>query len=142
MDPRYPRKPKRRMKLRKIAVVFPASVWLWFATSLDAEVTETGDLCLPQQIFRAASATHALVLVSVTPVVLGEETPGHVLGYHNPTSKRPADYFELYDSERNLLAIGWYDRFAIRRIALDRVLFDNAHDPQGVFVTFLDGDSV
>ena len=101
------------MKLRNSALVLTVSVWLWFAPSSHAEVIETGDLSLQQQIFRSASATHALVLVSVTPVVLGEETLGHVLGYHNPTSKRPADYFEFYDSEGNLLAIGWYDRFGI-----------------------------
>ena len=130
------------MKLRRIALVFTASVCLWFATSSDAELTGTGDLCLPQQIFTAASASHALVLVSNVPVVLDDETLGHVLAYDDPSTKRPADYFELYASEDNLLVIGWYDRFGIRRIAVDRGLFDGAHKPQGLFVTLLDGDSV
>ena len=85
---------------------------------------------------------HALVLVSIASVVLDDETLGNVVAYHDPTTKRPADYFELYDSEGNLLAIGWYDRFGIRRIAVDRGLFDEAQEPQGVFVTLLDGDSV
>ena len=85
---------------------------------------------------------HALVLVSVASVVLDDEPLGDVVTYDDPTTKRPADYFELYDSEGNLLAIGWYDRFGIRRIAVDRGLFDEAQEPQGVFVTLLDGDSV
>ena len=130
------------MKLRNSALVLTASVCLWFATSSHAELTETGDLCLPQQIFSAASAMHALVLVSSAPVVLEDETLGHVVAYDDPTTKRPADYFELYDSEGNLVAIGWYDRFGIRRIAVDRGLFDEAHKPQGVFVTLLDGEPV
>jgi hypothetical protein len=97
---------------------------------------------LPQQIFSAASSMHALVLVSIASVVLDDETLGNVVAYHDPNTKRPADYFELYDSEGNLLAIGWYDRFGIRRIAVDRGLFDEAQGPQGLFVTLLNGNSV
>ena len=130
------------MKLRNSALIFTASICLWFATASQAEVAETGDLCLPQQIFSAASAMHALVPVSSAPVVLDDDTLGDVVAYDDPTTKRPADYFELYDGEGTLLAIGWYDRFGIRRIAVDRGLFDNAHKPQGLFVTLLDGDSV
>jgi hypothetical protein len=110
--------------------------------SSHAAVTETGDLCLRQQIFSAASSMHALVLVSIASVVLDDETLGNVVAYHDPNTKRPADYFELYDNECNLLAIGWYDRFGIRRIAVDRGLFDKAQKPQGLFVTLLDGNSV
>ena len=130
------------MKLRKSTLIFTASVGLWLATSSYAGITETRDLCLPQQIFSAASSMHALVPVSSSPVVLDDNTPGNVVAYHDPNTKRPADYFELYDSEGNLLAIGWYDRFGIRRIAVDRGLFDKAQKPQGLFVTLLDGDSV
>ena len=130
------------MNLRKSTLIFTASVGLWLATSSHAAVTETGDLCLRQQIFSAASAMHALVPVSVAPVILDDETLVDVVAYDDPTTKRPADYFELYDSEGDLLAIGWYDRFGIRRIAVDRGLFDEAHKPQGVFVTLLDGEPV
>lgn len=86
--------------------------------------------------------TTRTILVSSAPVVLDDKTLGHVIAYDDPTTERPEDYFELYDSEDNLLAIGWYDRFGIRRIAVDEGLFDDAHQPQGVFVTLLDGDSV
>ena len=95
-----------------------------------------------QQIFSAASAMHSLVLVSFAPVVLEDETLGHVLGYDDPTTKRPADYFELYNSAGNLLVIGWYDRFGIRRIAVDRGLSDKAQKPQGLFITLFYGDAV
>jgi hypothetical protein len=130
------------MNLRKSTLIFTASVGLWLATSSHAAVTKTGDLCLRQQIFSAASSMHALVLVSIASVVLDDETLGNVVAYHDPNTKRPADYFELYDNECNLLAIGWYDRFGIRRIAVDRGLFDKAQKPQGLFVTLLDGNSV
>jgi hypothetical protein len=75
----YRRKPQRRMKLRNTALVFTASLCLWFATASQAELTQTGDLCLPQQIFSAASAMHSLVLVSSAPVVLDDGTLGHVI---------------------------------------------------------------
>jgi len=130
------------MKLRNTALVFTASLCLWFATASQAGLTQTGDPCFPQQIFTAASAMHSLILVSSAPVVLDDETLGHVLAYDDPTTERLEDYFELYNSDDNLLAIGWYDRFGIRRIAVDEGLFDDAHQPQGVFVTLLDGDSV
>jgi len=96
------------MKLRNSALVLTVSVWLWFAPSSHAEVIETGDLCLPEQIFRSASATYALVLVSVAPVVLGDETVGHVLAYDDPSTKRSGNYFELHDSWANLVAVSWY----------------------------------
>ena len=130
------------MKLRNSALIFTASICLWVATASQAEVEETGDPCLPQQIFSAASAMHALVPVSSAPVVLDDDTPGNVVAYDDPTTTRPADYFELYDNDGNLLAIGWYDRFGIRRIAVDRGLFDEAQKPKGLFVTLLDGNSV
>src|SRR5207244_13597610 len=122
------------MKLRKSTLIFTAIVGLWLATSSHAGVTETGDHCLPQQIFSAASSMHALVLVSIASVVLDDETLGDVVAYHDPTTKRPADYFELYDSEGNLLAIGWYDRFGMRRIAVDRGLVDESQNAHGEVV--------
>jgi hypothetical protein len=49
---------------------------------------------------------------------------------------------ELYDIDTNLLAVGWFDRFGIQRIAIDRGLFDGGSILQGVFVTVLDGDAL
>jgi hypothetical protein len=52
------------------------------------------------------------------------------------------DYLALYDSAGDLVALGWFDRFGIQRIAVDRGLLDEGDELEGVFVFFLDGDSI
>ena len=83
------------MKLRKSALLWAASLCLWFATASNAELTESGDPCSPQQIFSAGSSMHSLVLVSSVLVVLEDGTLGNVVAYDDPTTKRPADYCKL-----------------------------------------------
>ena len=75
---------------------------------------------------------HALTLVSVSPLIVEGTTLGELLVYDDPTTKRPAD----------LLAVGWFDRFGIERIAVDRGILDGEDALEGVFVALLDGDSI
>ena len=65
---------------------------------------------------------------------------GEVLIYDDPTTKRPADYFELYDTDGDLLAVSWFDRFGIQRVAVDRGLLEEADKLEGVFVILLEGE--
>jgi hypothetical protein len=58
------------------------------------------------------------------------------------TTERPADYWELYDQEGNLLAVSWFDRFGIRRTAVDRGILENEDKLEGNFVVVLDGGSI
>jgi len=67
---------------------------------------------------------------------------GVVVVYDDPSTARPADYFELYDNDGDLVAVGWFDRFGIRRMAVDRGLIEEKSDLEGVFVTLLQGDSI
>jgi hypothetical protein len=62
--------------------------------------------------------------------------------YNDRTTERPADYWELYDGTGDLIAISWFDRFGIQRLAVDRGLIDESDQLEGTFVVFLDGDSV
>ncbi len=97
-----------------------------------------------QQVSLPASAPeqHPLTLISVSPVIVEGEHVGEVVVYHDPTTKRPADYWELYNSEGDLLAAGWFDRFGIERMAVDRGLLEESDKLEGVFVLLLDGDSI
>ena len=52
------------------------------------------------------------------------------------------DYLELYDREGDLVAVGWFDRFGIQRMAVDRALVDGDEELQGVFVTVVDGELI
>jgi len=85
---------------------------------------------------------HTLTLVSVSPLIVEGTTLGELLVYDDPTTKRPADYFELYDRDADLLAVGWFDRFGIERIAVDRGLLEDEDKLEGVFVLLSEGDSV
>jgi len=60
-----------------------------------------------------------------------------LLVYGDPKTKRPEDYFEFYDRETNLLAVGCFDRFGMQKLAI-RGLFDGSSRLQGVFVTLPD----
>jgi hypothetical protein len=55
---------------------------------------------------------------------------------------RPEDYVELYDSDGELAAVGWFDRFGIQRMAIDRAFVDGGDKLQGVFVAIVDGESI
>jgi hypothetical protein len=65
-----------------------------------------------------------------------------VAEYHDSTTKRPVDYWELYNSEGGLAAIGWFDRFGIEGMAVDRGILDGEDELEGVFVSLLEGDSI
>jgi hypothetical protein len=75
-------------------------------------------------------------------LIVEGNTVDKVLAYDDPTTKRPADYFELYNSTGDLVAIGWFDRFGIRRMILDRSLLDGTDGLEGVFVFLVEGDSI
>jgi hypothetical protein len=67
---------------------------------------------------------------------------GVVAVYDDPTTERPVDYLELYDDAGHLLAVSWFDRFGIERVAADRGFVEGKNELEGVFVILLDGVSV
>jgi hypothetical protein len=85
---------------------------------------------------------HELTVVSVAPLVVGDKTVGAVTVYDDATTERPVDYWELYDSEGDLLAARWFDRLGIKRTAVDRGVLDRADKPEGILVVIVDGDLV
>src|SRR5436190_17736068 len=107
-----------------------------------AEVVNTSENTLAQQIMNSVSAPHALDLMSFSPVVADGKTLGALLVYDDPRTKRPDDYIELYDNGAHLVAVGWYDQFGIQRFAVDRGLFEPGYALSGIFVTLLSGDEI
>ena len=85
---------------------------------------------------------HDMSLVSFDPWVIKGEVMGAVATYvyDDVTTERPADYWELYDKEGNLLAVSWFDRFGIQRTAVDRGIVEEKDKLEGIFVVVLDGD--
>lgn len=110
-----------------------------FAASAQGAEISSGQNVSPSAI-RAQQAP--LNLVSYSPLVALGQTLGEVVIYDDPKTPRPADYLELYDTGADLVAIAWFDRFGIQRMALDRALVEGGNELQGVLVTVLDGEAI
>jgi hypothetical protein len=97
-----------------------------------------------KQIFYPASLPERnhLHLISTLPVSVEGEILGRVAVYDDPTTQRPADYLELYNSTGTLVAVSWFDRYGIRRIVVDRGLLEGKDELQGIFIVVLDGEAV
>jgi hypothetical protein len=84
----------------------------------------------------------SLNLVSLVPVTSQGQTVGMVAVYDNSATPRTEDYLELYDGNGEIVAIGWFDQFGIRRMIVDRGLVDGADRFQRIFVTLVSGESI
>lgn len=84
----------------------------------------------------------SLNLVSLGPVTGEGRTVGLVAVYDDPATPRTQDYLELYDGDGEIVAIGWFDPFGIRRMTVDRALVEGADRFQRIFVTLVSGESV
>ena len=117
---------------------------LFFFGYIAAEPLEAGDNPSGQEIGLPAPASEqrTLTLVSFSPLVVEGEIVGEVAAYDDPTTKRPVDYWELYNSTGDLLAVGWFDRLGIERMAVDRGLVEGTYKLEGVLVVLIDGDAV
>ena len=125
------------------ALIVSLCTQLSVAAPVHAEI-RIADGALTQEALVATSASkeRPLALVSLSPLIVEGNTVGEVLVYDDPTTKRPEDYFELYDSTGDLVAIAWFDRFGIRRLTVDRGFLDGTDDLEGVFVSLVGGDSI
>ena len=117
---------------------------LFFSAPLWAQPTKTSDQPLAQNFFFPVWALerHELTQIALASMVVGDKTVGIVAVYDDPATERAADYLELYDNAGHLLPVSWFDRFGIERVAADRGFLEGKNELEGVFVVFLDGDSV
>jgi hypothetical protein len=117
---------------------------LFLFGSVAIEPLEAGDPISRLQIVTSDSGPeqYKLNLISFSPLHLDSEIIGSLAVYDDPATERPADYLELYNSAGDLLVVGWFDRFGIQRMAVDRGLLQGAHKLEGVFVLVLGGDSI
>jgi hypothetical protein len=116
---------------------------LLFFTDIRAEEVQPSDNATEQESVTAPEQ-HDMSLVSFSPWVVEGEVLGGVAEYvyNDVTTERRADYWELYDREGNLLVISWFDRFGIKRTAVDRGIVEEKDQLEGIFVVVLDGDSL
>jgi len=143
MKPKFNRRRIVEFTTKVFVLIVTLCTQLSFAAPVRAEM-RIADGVLVQEALVPSSGPkeHPLTLVSFSPLVVEGNTVGEVLIYDDPTTTRPADYFELYDSTGDLVAIGWFDRFGIRRMTVDRGFLDGTDDLEGIFVSLVGGDSI
>lgn len=84
----------------------------------------------------------ALKLIQSSPLVAGGVKLGTAVLYDDPSTRRVADYLELYDGQGGLVAVSWFDRFGIQRMAVDRAFADGRQRLEGVFVAVIDDNFI
>jgi hypothetical protein len=76
------------------------------------------------------------------PLVVHGVALGTAVVYNDPSAGKPGDYLEFYNPTGNLVAVVWFDRFGIRRTAVDRSFLRGKNQSEGVFVPIDDGELI
>ena len=123
-------------------IILGAIVQLLFFGDVRGDELQPSENALEQEI--VTGPQHDMSLVSFSPWVVEGEVLGTLAAYvyDDVSTARPADYWELYDKEGNLLAIGWFDKFGIQRTAIDRGIVEQKDKLEGIFVVILNGESM
>jgi hypothetical protein len=129
---------KNRIKFSILGLI----VQLLIFGHANAQPVEVTDNASGWEIPDTASKNGFLVPISTVPCIVRGDIVGQFTVYDDPTTERSVDYWELYDNDGDLVAISWFDRFGIERLAIDRGLVDEGDTLEGAFVVFSDGDSV
>ena len=116
---------------------------LFFLGLVAARAAEASDNATGQEIV-AAPEQHDMTLVSFDPWVVEGEVLGTMAAYvyTDVTTQRPADYWELYDRNGDLLAVSWFDRFGVQMTAVDRGILEEKDRLDGILVVVLTGESI
>jgi hypothetical protein len=124
------------------AIMLGLAAPLFLSVLVEAEPIQSSDNTSVQQAILSAFGPEQsqLTEVSLSPLVVSGETVGMVVVYDDPTTERPVDFLALYDNAGQLVAIGWFDKFGIQRMAMDRGLLEDNGKLEGVLVLVLDGD--
>ncbi len=81
-------------------------------------------------------------MITYSPLIARGQTLGEVVVFDDPATRRSADYLEVYDITKRLVAIVWFDSFGIQRTVIDRALVDGGRKLEGVLVSILEGEPV
>jgi hypothetical protein len=127
-----------RDKMRAIMLGLVAALFL--SVPVEAEPIRSDNTPVQALLPPFGPEQSQLTEVSLSPLVVGGETVGMVSVYDDPTTERPVDFLALYNNAGQLVAVGWFDKFGIQRIAMDRGLLEDNGKLEGVLVLVLDGD--
>ena len=122
-------------------IILGMLIQLFFFSELRAGEIPPGENESKQEM--SGPKQHEMTLISLEPWVIEGELLGMVAAYtyDDVSTDRPTDYWELYDKEGSLVAVSWFDKFGIRRTAVDRGIVEEQDHLEGVFVIVSDGSS-
>lgn len=121
-----------------------ALVGLTFLAGITVANAQGAEVAVEQRVSATTirAQQSGLKWVSNSPLVARGQTLGMIALYDDPTTTRPADYLELYDTGADLVAIVWFDRFGIQRTVVDRAFVNGGDELEGVLVSVLDGEPI
>jgi hypothetical protein len=135
-----------------IFIIFGFVAGLLFLDDLATGAAEAADTPSKREIFLPVSVPERnhLRSIAILPITVEAKIADHVVVkivgrvvvYDDSRTQRPADYMELYNNTGNLVAVRWFDRYGIERMAVDRGLLEDRDKLEGVLVIVLDGEAV
>jgi hypothetical protein len=127
-----------------IFVIFGFVAGLLLLDDLATKAAEAADTPSKQEIFLPVSVPERnhLRSIAILPITVEAKIAEHVVVYDDSRTQRPVDYMELYNNTGNLVAVRWFDRYGIERMAVDRGLLEDRDKLEGVLVIVLDGEAV
>jgi hypothetical protein len=79
-------------------------------------------------------------MILVRSVRLTTGIKGRIAVYDDVTTKKPADIAVLYNASDAIVAIVWFDRFGIERLAVDSGFLHRAPELTGLYVVITAGE--
>ena len=83
-----------------------------------------------------------LTAVMSMPLVAHGTELGTAVIYDDSSTVRSEDYMEIYNCGGELMAVVWFDRFGIQRVAIDRAIADGKAQVEGILIAVVNGDYV
>ena len=132
-----------RNKIYFIIIATSYFIAVLFVLGVAAKAEEAAAHAVEQEIV-TGPGQHDVSLISSQPWLVEGEVLGTLAAYvyKDVTTEKPIDYWELYDKDGDLLAVGWFDKFGIERTAVDRGIMKEADKLEGTFVLVLAGTAI
>jgi hypothetical protein len=112
-----------------------------FIPKLSSSVNALSDFA-ENRVFPLHNRPRQLIAVKSRPLSAEGKLLGTVVVYDDLSTARPDDYQEIYNRDGDLVAVVWFDRFGIQRLAIDRAFAEGKAQAEGVFIAVVKGDFV
>src|SRR5262244_3376931 len=125
-------------------VIFGFVAELFCLNDLTTKAVEAADIPSKQEIFLPTSVPEKNHLrpISILPVTVEGQIVGRIVVYDDPATQRSADYLELHTNAGDLVAVSWFDRYGVERMAVDRGLLEHKDELEGILFVVLDGEAI